>query len=136
MSEKFFSEDWLKLAHERERAVTDQSYALMRDPETFTHVMAFEVTDRPGVASYIEFVNGRSVAWTTTPYAEEDVWGRFAGPLEAWRMCAEGKASASTQIMSGKIKIAKGDLMESFAQAPALDLLVRLFGDVDTDWDV
>ena len=136
MSEKFFSEGWLKLAHEAERAVTDQSYALMKDPETFTHVMTFEISDRPGVSSSIQFTSGRSVTWTVTPFPEEQVWGRFIGPLEAWRACAEGKASASTQIMSGKIKIAKGDLMEAFAQAPALDLLVRIFGEIDTDWDV
>lgn len=136
MSEKLFSESWTKAAHEVERAVTDQSYALLKNPETFSHVMAFEVSDRPGVASYIQFDAGRSVTWTPTPFPEEQVWGRFVGALDDWRVCAEGKASASTQIMGGKIKIAKGDLMEAFAQAPALDLLVRLFGDVDTDWDV
>ena len=136
MSEKFFSESWLKAAHEAERAVTDQSYKLIKDPETFTHVLAFEVADRPGLASYLRFVAGRSVEWTTTPAPEDDVWARFVGDLDAWRACAEGKASASTQVMAGKIKITKGDMMDAFANAPALDLLARLFGEVDTDWDV
>ena len=136
MAEKFFSDSWLKAAHEAERAVTEQSYALLKDPETFSHVMTFEISDRPGLASFIEFKNGRSVSWTSTPVPEDQVWGRFVGKLEDWRLCAEGKASASTQIMAGKIKIAKGDMMAAFANAPALDMLVRLFGDVDTDWDV
>ena len=136
MSEKFFSESWLKAAHEAERAVTDQSYKLIKNPETFTHVLAFEVSDHPGVASYLRFVNGRSVAWTADATPEEDVWARFAGNLNEWRACAEGKASASTQVMGGKLKITKGDMREAFANAPALDLLARLFGEVDTDWDI
>src|SRR5690348_2152822 len=107
MAEKFFSEGWLKLAHEAERAVTDESYALMKGPETFTHVMTFEISDHPEVSSSIQFVAGRSTTWRTEPFPEDEVWGRFVGPLEAWQACAEGKASASTQIMSGKIKIAK-----------------------------
>jgi putative sterol carrier protein len=136
MSEKFFSENWLKAAHDAERAVTDESYKLIKNPETFSHVLAFEVADHPGIASYLRFEAGRSVAWTATPVSEGDVWARFVGKLDDWRACAEGKASASTQVMSGKIKITKGDMMEAFANAPALDLLARLFGEVDTDWDI
>jgi hypothetical protein len=136
MSEKFFSESWLKAAHDAERAVTDESYKLIKNPETFTHVLAFEVSDHPGIASYLRFEAGRSVAWTAAPVPEDDVWARFVGKLADWRACAEGKASASTQVMGGNIKITKGDMMEAFANAPALDLLARLFGEVDTDWDI
>jgi putative sterol carrier protein len=136
MAEKFFSESWLKAAHEAERAVTEESRKLIKDPDTFTHVLAFEVADHPGVNSYLRFEAGRSVAWTATPVPEDDVWARFVGSLDAWRACAEGKASASTQVMGGKIKITKGDMMEAFANAPALDMLARLFGEVDTDWDI
>jgi hypothetical protein len=136
MAEKFFSDSWLKAAHDAERAVTDKSYALLKNPETFSHVLAFEIADRPGVASYLEFKNGRSVSWTTTAPPEEQIWARFVGNLDDVRLCADGKASASTQVMAGKIKVAKGDMMEAFANAPALDLLLRLFGEVDTDWDI
>lgn len=136
MAQKFFSEGWTKAAHPLERAVTDKSFALLKNPEQFSHVLAFEVSDHPGVESYLQFEAGRSVAWTPTPFAEDQVWARFVATLADWRACAEGKASASSQVMAGKVKITKGDLMEAVANAAALDLLVRLFGDVDTDWDL
>lgn len=136
MAEKFFSENWLKEAHELERAVTDESYKLLKNPETFSHVLVFEVADHPGVSSSLQFEAGRSVAWTASSVPDDQAWARLVGNLEDWRSCAEGRTSASTQVMSGRIKIAKGDMMDAFANAPALDMLARLFGNVDTDWNL
>jgi hypothetical protein len=136
MSEKFFSEAWTQEALKVERAAADDIYKRFKDPNSKTMVLAMSVADRPGVATNIEYVAGRSKAWSSQPFDEDRVWARFSADLDVWRSAAEGNAKASNLVMAGKIKLVKGELNEAVDNARAFDRLVETFGEVDTDWEI
>jgi hypothetical protein len=137
MADKFFSQAWTDQALKAERAAADVIYKRLRDAKTFSHVLALEVTDRPGLVTHIQYAEGRSVTWTATElFAEDTVWSRFTANLSDWRAAAEGKAKASNLVMAGKVKLVKGAMKDALANAQAFDRLVETFGEIDTDWDV
>lgn len=137
MAEKFFSQAWVDKALEVERSAGDETYRRFKDGAAFTHVLALEVTDHPGVVTHIRYVAGRSEVWTATNlFSEDDVWARFTADLEHWRAGAEGKAKASSLVMGGKIKLTKGAMKDLVENAAAFDGLVQAFGGVDTAWDI
>jgi putative sterol carrier protein len=136
MSEKFFSASWVREAIEAERSVSDEIYKRFRNPESFTHILAFDVEDRPGLSTYLEYVQGRAKSWTATPIDENRVWARFGAKLDVWRSAAQGQAKASNLVLSRKIKLLKGSLIDAVAAASPFNRLVRSWGDVDTDWHV
>jgi len=136
MTAPFFSPAWCDEALVAENAATKEIYKRFRKPAEFTHVLALEVTDRPGVLSHVEYVEGRAVAWLSGPYDEDKVWARFSGNLDAWRTAADGEAKASNLVMAGKLKLTKGAMKDALENAAPFDRLVQCFGAVATDWDV
>jgi hypothetical protein len=70
-SVKFFSERWCEEALRAETA-HDRLLKAFKDPKTFTHVLAFELTDRPRLVSLLKYVERRPVAWTSTELSAED----------------------------------------------------------------
>jgi putative sterol carrier protein len=137
MAGKFFSQAWTDQALKAEKAAADDIFKRLKNPKTFSHVIALEVTDRPGLVTHIQYAEGRSVTWTATElFAEGTVWSRFTANLSDWRAAAEGKAKASNLVMAGKFKLVKGAMKDALENAPAFDRLVQTFGEVDTDWDV
>jgi len=133
---KFFSEQWCELALAAEKDNTAQIYNGFKDPATFTHVMSVECTDRPGLITQIEYVQGRAASWSTKLWPEDQVWVRFTADVDTWRMAAEGDEQGSTLIMAGKIKIAKGLMKDLVENADAFNNWVLSWGDVSTDWNV
>lgn len=133
---KFFSEEWCEQALAAEKEASTQIYAGFKDPSTFTHVMSVECTDRPGLITHIEYVQGRAKSWSTKLWPEDDVWARFTADLETWRSAAEGDEQGSSLIMAGKIKLAKGLMKSLVENADAFNNWVLSWGDVPTDWDV
>ena len=136
MPEKFFSADWVREALVAERKAGDEIYKRFKKPQTFTHILAFAVEDRPNLSTYLDYVEGRSRNWSVGPIDETWVWARFAAPLDVWRSAAEGRAKASNLVIARKIRLVKGGLMDAFETAQPFNLLVKSWGDVDTDWDV
>jgi hypothetical protein len=136
MPAKFFSEEWCGQALVAENAATAEIIKRFRKPAQFTHVLALEVTDRPGVVSHLKYDEGRCSAWTPIPYAEEQVWARFTAPLEAWQTAASGDARASNLVMAGRMKLTKGAMKDALENAAPFDRLIQCFAAVDTDWDV
>jgi len=136
MTLPFFSSAWCDRALAAENAATADIYKRFRKPAEFTHVLALEVTDRPGVLSHVEYKQGRAVAWTSGGYAEDQVWARFVGDLDAWRSASAGDAKASNLVMAGRLKLTKGAMKDALENAAPFDRLVQCFGAVPTDWDV
>ncbi|WP_201359046.1 SCP2 sterol-binding domain-containing protein [Mycobacterium paraintracellulare] len=136
MAQKFFSAEWAKDALEVERAASDQIYKRFKNPAGFTHVLALEVADHPGVVTHIQYDQGRSVTWTTDLFDEDQVWARFSANLDAWRAAAEGKAKASNLVMAGRIKLTKGAMKDALENAAPFDRLVQTFGGVETNWEI
>jgi putative sterol carrier protein len=137
MAEKFFSQSWAEQALKVEREAGDEIFKRFKNPAAFTHVLALEVTDHPGVVTHIEYCEGRSVLWTATDLFDEDnVWARFTAKLDDWHAAADGKAKASNLVMAGKIKLTKGAMKDALEHAAPFDRLVQTFGGVDTDWDI
>ena len=137
MTEKFFSQAWADQALKVEREASDEIYKRFKNPKAFTHVLALEVTDHPGVVTHIQYSEGRSVLWTATDlFNEDDVWARFTANLEHWRAAAEGNAKASNLVMAGKIKLTKGAMKDAVEHSAPFDRLVQTFGGVETDWDI
>ena len=134
MSHSFFSPAWCAQALRAENDATAEIYKRFRKPTEFTHVLALEVADRPGLVSHIEYKEGRAVAWTAGSYPEEQVWARFIGNLEDWRAGAEGQAKASNLVMAGRLKLTKGAMKDALENAAPFDRLVQCFGVVPTDW--
>ena len=136
MSNKFFSEAWVNEAHKVEQQIGDRLLKAFKNPATFDHVLAFEVADHPTLTTHLEYVGGRSVAWTATDlFPEDQVWARFRANLEHWREAAEGKTPAANLIMAGKMRLTKGTMKAAVENAEPLNILVRSFGEVDTDWE-
>jgi hypothetical protein len=136
MTHAFFSQPWCEAALAAENAATADIFKRFRKGAEFTHVLALEVADRPGVLSHVEYVAGRAVAWTAGAYDEELVWARFSGNLEAWTTVSEGRAKASNLVMAGKLKLTKGAMKDALENAAPFDRLVACFGAVPTDWSV
>jgi hypothetical protein len=136
MAVPFFSAPWCDEALVAENAATNEIYKRFRKPAEFTHVLALEVTDHPGLVSHVEYVAGRAVAWTSGPHDEDKVWARFSGTLDAWRTAADGEAKASNLVMAGKLKLTKGAMKDALENAAPFDRLVQCFGAVATDWNV
>lgn len=136
MTHTFFSPQWCAQALAAENSATAEIYKRFRKPAEFTHVLALQVLDHPGLVSHVEYVGGRAVAWTSGAYDEDLVWARFTGDLEAWRTAAEGKAKASNLVMAGKLKLTKGAMKDALENAAPFDRLVQCFSDVPTHWDV
>ncbi|HEX3829340.1 MAG TPA: hypothetical protein VHV82_18920 [Sporichthyaceae bacterium] len=80
---KFFCEEWCKHALVAENAATGEIIKRFKKPAEFNHVLALEVSDRPGVISHLKYEQGRCVAWTADLHPEEEVWARFTASLEA-----------------------------------------------------
>lgn len=133
---KFFSEQWCEKALAAEKEANEQIYKGFKDPVSFTHVMSVECSDKPGLLTQIEYVQGRAVSWRATSWPEDQVWVRFVADLATWRSAAEGDEQGSTLIMAGKIKIAKGLMKDLVENADAFNNWVLSWGDVPTDWDV
>jgi putative sterol carrier protein len=136
MAAKFFSEDWCKHALVAEHAASKEIIKRFKKPAEFSHVLALEVADRPGVISHLKYEQGRCVAWTADLYPEAEVWARFTASLEAWQKAAAGEAKASNLVMAGKMKLTKGTMRDALENAAPFDRLIQCFTAVDTDWDV
>ena len=134
---KFFSEEWCRLATEAERAASARIMKALKHPRTFTHVLAFEVADRPGVLSHVKYEEGRLTAWTSTDLFEEtEVWARFHANKEHYEQAANGTVPAANLVMGGKMRLLKGTMKDAVENAQAITLFLRSWGNVPTDWDV
>jgi hypothetical protein len=135
---KFFSDEWCAAAvaaHHGDLAVR-QAKAL-KDPANFNRILAFGVTDRPGLISHVEVVAGRVVNWSATNlYPEDQIFASFQGKVEHFREGAEGKTPAANLVMGGKVRLVKGTMKEAIENARALNVLIGAWGDLPTDWDV
>lgn len=137
MSElKFFSEEWCEQALIAEREAAVAIYNGFKDATTFTHVLALECIDRPDLITHIQYVQGKSVKWTTNLFPEDEVWARFRAKVEHWRQAAEGVKPGSDLIMAGRIKLAKGTMTSAVENAGAFNNFVASWGKVSTDWNV
>jgi hypothetical protein len=131
---KFFSDDWCAAAlscrdGDGERKVT-------KNPDSFTHVLAFEVTDRPELVTHMQYVAGHAVKFSATDLVEEDqVWARFKAKAEHFREAVEGRTPAANLVMRGSMRLVKGSMKDAIANAEALNVIVRNWGKVPTDWD-
>lgn len=135
MAAKFFSPQWCAQALSAENAASAEIISGFKEA-SFTHVLAFEVSDRPDVVSYLRYEEGKCVAWTTDLFREDDVWLRFSAPLDQWRNASSGSPTASKLMMIGKMKLTKGALKDAIANKDPLDRIVLCFNAVDTDWQV
>jgi hypothetical protein len=138
MSElKFFSEPWCQEALRSERVLSEEMVKVFRDPAKFNHVMAFEVTDRPGVAVQGKYVEARIQWWTAENLLPEDeVWAVFKGKLEHYRQAVADGTAAASLVMTGKLRLAKGSMIDAVKNAKAMNALMRHWGTVPTDWDI
>lgn len=136
MAGKFFSPEWCAQALSAENAVSAEITSLFKDASAFTHVLVFEVSDRPDVVSHLRYEGGKCVAWTAGDCPEDEVWLRFSAPLDQWRNASAGSPAASKLMMIGKMKLTKGALGDAIANKDALDRVVRCGDAVDTDWQV
>ncbi len=138
MSEsKFFSEEWCQLAMKAEQAESARMQKAFKNPRTFSHVLAFEVADRPGILCHVKYEAGRTTAWTCTDlYPEDEVWARFRANLEHFQEGASGKTPAANLVMAGKMRLTKGTMKDAVENAQSLSLLVRTWGNVPTDWEI
>jgi putative sterol carrier protein len=134
---KFFSEEWCQEALKSEQALPDKVLKEFKNAPKFTHIMGFEVTDRPGVAVQGDYIKGRVQSWTSKNLLpQEQLWALFKGKLENYREAVTGKTPAVNLVMSGKIRLAKGTMKDALENAKGLDILLRHWGTVPTDWDI
>jgi hypothetical protein len=136
MTAKLFSPEWCAQALVAENAASAEITSLFKDASAFTHVLAFEVSDRPDVVSHLRYEGGKCVAWTADLYPEDEVWARFSAQLVHWQNAAAASPVASKLVMIGKMKLSKGALKDAIANAKAFDRIVQCFSAVDTDWQV
>jgi putative sterol carrier protein len=136
MAEKFFSDGWCATALAAESAASTEIMKRLKKPSEFTHVLALEVSDRPGLETQLRYEQGRCVAWGPKLCAEDEVWARFSASLENWHKAGTGQAKASNLVMAGKMKLTKGAMKDAVENAAPFDRLVQCFTVVDTDWDV
>lgn len=138
MSEpKFFSEEWCREATKVEHARSDELVKILKNPATFTHVLAFEVADRPGVVVHGQYVEGRPTAWTSENlFPEDEIWAQFKAKLEHFQEALSGKTPGAHLVMGGKMRLVKGSMKDAVENAEPLNLLMRLWGTVPTDWDI
>jgi hypothetical protein len=133
----FFSEEWCQFALKAEQADSTKIMKALKNPKTFTHVLAFEVADRPGVQTHLKYDAGRATAWTALDlFDESEVWARFRANLEHFQEAASGKTPAANLVMSGKMRLVKGTMKDAVENAQSLTLLVRSWGTVPTDWGI
>jgi hypothetical protein len=136
MSVKFFSTDWCGQALQAENAAAPEIVKRFRKAGEFTHVLALEVSDRPGIVSHLRYEQGRCVSWTAGAHPEDEVWARFSAPLAVWQTAGCGEAKASNLVMAGKMKLTKGQIKDAIENAAPFDRLVQCFTTLDTDWDL
>jgi hypothetical protein len=134
---KFFSEEWCQFALKAEQAESTRIMKALKKPHTFTHVLAFEVADRPALKCHVKYEAGRTTVWTATDlFDEAEVWARFRADLEHYQEAASGRTPAANLVMAGKMRLVKGTMKDAVENAQSLTLLVRCWGNVPTDWDV
>ena len=131
---KFFSDEWCAAALANRDG--DGERKATKDPDTFTHVLAFEVTDRPELVTHLQYAAGNAVKFSASDLVEEDqVWARFKAKAEHFREAAEGRTPAANLVMRGSMRLAKGAMKDAIENAEALNVIVRNWGNVPTDWD-
>jgi hypothetical protein len=136
---KFFSEAWCSTALAlRTDEIVAGEYKTVKKPDGFDHILAFEVIDRPGLITHLEYKDARAVGFSATERPEESrVWVRFRGKLEHFREAVEGSTSASNLVMRGGLKLAKGSMTDAIKNAKSMNFIMRnWWGVVPTDWDV
>lgn len=134
---KFFSEEWCAEATRVEQIRSDEVVKTFKNPAKFNHVLAFAVADRPGVFAQAEYVEGRLKAWTSgSLYSDDEVWSSFRANLEHYQEATSGKTEPTKLFMGGKIRLVKGTMKDAMENAKALDLLMKIWGTVPTDWDI
>lgn len=131
---KFFSPQWCVEMAQIANA-DDQMYRGLHDAKTFTNHMHFGLVERPEVAIHVDWEQGKIANAAPARYGESDLWAMLNAHPDTWRLCAEG-ASASTLLMAGKVKLAKGPMTAAIQNAKALDRFVNLWGRIPTDWAV
>jgi putative sterol carrier protein len=136
MAEKFFSDEWCTKALAAENAASAEIIKRFKKPSEFTHVLALEVSDRPGVEALLRYEQGKCVAWGVKLAPEDEVWARFTATLDNWKKAGTGQAKASNLVMAGKMKLTKGAMKDALENAAPFDRLVQCFTAVETDWDV
>lgn len=131
---KFFSDEWCAAALATRDS--DAERKATKDPETFTHVLAFEVTDRPELITHMQYVAGDVVKFSASDLVEDDqVWARFKAKIEHYREAVEGRTPAANLVMGGKMRLVKGSMKDAIANAEAVNVIARNWGNVPTDWD-
>src|ERR1700761_1570598 len=113
MAEKFFSHRWCAQALEAENAASTEIMKRLRKPAEFSHVLALEIADRPGLETHLRYQQGRCVEWAPKLCSEVEVWARFSASLENWQKAATGQAKASNLVMAGKMKLTKGAMKDA-----------------------
>ncbi|ABG99980.1 conserved hypothetical protein (plasmid) [Rhodococcus jostii RHA1] len=132
---KFFSREWCDAAIEAVNA-NEAFRAGLKDPLTFTNKMEFGVLGRDGVASHLESKEGKIVSWTPRTFDESELWMVVNGSLETWQTAAAGDVAGEKLLMTGQIKLAKGPVSGAIENAAALNVFLRTWGEIPTDWDV
>ena len=130
---KFFSQEWCDGA--LEAADNEAVYKGFKDAPSFTHVLEFECTDREGLSSQVEYVAGKPVAWTQQKFDDDQVFARFRGTVETFRLATEGKKTGAQLLMAGKIKLVKGSMQTAIENANAFNAFLVSWGQVPTDWE-
>lgn len=134
---KFLSEEWCSEATNIEHSMGDEVLKIFKKPAQFTHVLQFEVGDRPGVVVQGEYVGGRVKAWTSgNLHPADQVWASFRAKLEHFQEATSGRTPAASLVMGGKIRLVKGSMKDAIENAEALNFLLRSWGTVPTDWDI
>jgi len=136
---KFFSEEWCDAALAAHvGALAEAEAKAVKDPANFNRVIAFEIADRPDLVTHLEYAGGRAVSWrsATNLFDEDRVCACFRGKVEHFREAAEGKTPAANLVMGGKVRLAKGSMKDAIENAKALNIIIRAWGDLPTDWDV
>jgi hypothetical protein len=134
---KFFSEDWCQVALKTEQALTEEMLREVKGFDKFSHIMAFEVADRPGVIVHGEYIEGHIQTWTAENlFPEDKVWVMFKGKLANFQEAVTGNSTTLSLVMKQKLRLVKGSMKDSIENAPAMDRLLRHWGTVPTDWDI
>lgn len=132
---KFFSPEWCNAAIAAINANPEFSAGL-KDPSTFTNKMEFGVIDREGLVSHVESVEGRVESWTPRTFDEGELWMIINASLKTWQTAAEGREGGEKLLMTGQIKLAKGPVAAVVENSEALNVFLRTWGEIPTDWDV
>ena len=135
---KFFSDEWCAAAlaaHHGELA--ERQIKAVKDPANFNHLIVFEVTDRPDLVTELQYTGGRAVSWSAAnDHGEDQAWARFRGAIEHYREAADGTIAAAGLVMAGKLRLVKGSMRDAVENAQALNIIIRAWGDLPTDWNV